>query len=87
MKEKITGIISFSGGIIWIGMIIYRLYTIKPDVAGIIAVVYSFIVAISIILYTVWTGFGRNQLKKIKHQNDLLKAKIEQKELQDKLNK
>lgn len=89
MKEKITGIISFLGGI---GFILYFVY-IVIDKGGLVenqsftffSVLLYFI---SVILYVVWTKLGKkdfSDLEKMDYENQLLKRQIEQKELKKKL--
>lgn len=89
MKEKVTGIISFVGGLGW-GL--FGLFVIADessfsgeDIFILSALMLS---TISTILYVVWTKFGKkelSELEKIDYENQLLKRQIEQKELRKKL--
>ena len=89
MKEKVTAMISFLGGLGW-GL--FGLFMIFDD-SNIRAeefLVYSAIMisAISIVLYVIWTKFGNKKfsdLEKMDHENQILKKQIEQKELKKKL--
>jgi len=84
MKEKVTGIISFLGGIGW-GL--FGVFIIFDE--GIDFPLFALLLsAISIIMYVIWTKFGKkefSELEKMDYENQLLKRQIEQKELKKKL--
>lgn len=93
MKEKVTGIISLLGSIGW-GL--FALYYIVDDFdnndigVSLLAILIMIIPCISILLYVIWTGFGKHieylsEIKKIGYENRILKRQIEQKELEKKL--
>lgn len=89
MKEKVTAIISFLAGIGW-GL--FGLYSVteqsRIDGEEFIAYLALFTSTISIMLYVVWTKFGKKEyteLDKVNYENKLLKSQIEQKELRKKL--
>ena len=88
MKIKISGILSFVGGIGWA---IVGWFTIfESDFKGEQALISSLgiISATSSVLYVIWTNFGDNklsELQKIDYENQILKKQIEQKELKEKL--
>ena len=87
MKEKITGIISFLGAVGWgiLGVFIFVEAGLNNDT---IYLPPLFITSVSIILYVIWTRFGKqefSELKKIDLENQILKRQIEQKELKKKL--
>jgi len=85
MKERITGIISFLGAIGW-GIVILWDEVIQGD--GKVLFVLTVLLAISIVLYVVWTKFGKmdhTEIEKIELANELLKKQIEHQELKKKL--
>ncbi|WP_133557382.1 DUF805 domain-containing protein [Algoriphagus boseongensis] len=90
MKEKITGIISFCGGLGW-G--VFGLYVFIDEINYIdgdefFIFLLFLITVLSTILYVLWTKFGKKELsdlEKIEYENKLLKHQIEQKELRKKL--
>lgn len=88
MKIKISGILSFVGGIGWV--IVGWFLMFENDFKGEPALYSSFIIisATSSVLYVIWTNFGDNklsELQKIDYENQILKKQIEQKELKEKL--
>lgn len=90
MKEKITGIISFLGALGWGvgGLFGFVEKGNSIDVEAFLGYMALFITTISIVLYVVWTKFGKKELtdlEKIDYENQLLKLQIEQKELRKKL--
>lgn len=90
MKEKITAIISFLAGIGWGLFGLYGVIKNEVEIDGEIFIIFLalFISTISVILYVVWTKFGKttnSELDKINYENKLLKSQIEQKELRKKL--
>ena len=89
MKEKVTAMISFLGGIGW-GL--FGLFIIlddnNPRPEDFLAYFAFMISTISIVLYVIWTKFGNKEfsdLEKMDHENQILKKQIEQKELKKKL--
>ena len=89
MKEKVTAMISFLGGIGW-GL--FGLFIIlddnNPRPEDFLAYFAFMISTISIVLYVIWTKVGNKQfsdLEKMDHENQILKKQIEQKELKKKL--
>lgn len=89
MKEKVTAIISFLGGLGW-GL--FGLFAFVKDsrIDGDDFFAYFTLLtsAISTVLYVVWTKFGKKEfsdLEKMDYENQLLKRQIEQKELKKKL--
>lgn len=89
MKIKISGILSFVGGIGWglfgFFLIIENGIDYLEDNLIFSAIIIS---AISTVLYVIWTNFGDNklsELEKIDYENQILKKQIEQKELKEKL--
>ena len=88
-KRKITGIITFIGGLGWglFGLFIISTEEIRKTEAF-FALLSLMVSAISAILYVVWTDFGKkeqNELEKIEYENEVLKKRIEQQELKKKL--
>ncbi|MFT6128284.1 MAG: hypothetical protein ACJAVA_002785 [Flavobacteriaceae bacterium] len=89
MKEKVTAMISFIGGLGW-GL--FGLFAIFDDSNIYLDefLTYSalMISSISIVLYVIWTKFGNKEfsdLEKIDNENQILKKQIEQKELKKKM--
>jgi len=89
MKEKITAIISFLGGLGW-GLFGFFTFAKESNIDGddFFAFFALMTSAISTVLYVVWTKFGKKEfsdLEKMDYENQLLKRQIEQKELKKKL--
>ena len=89
MKEKVTAMISFLGGLGWGLFGIFMIFD-DSNIRAEEFLVYSAIMisAISIVLYVIWTKFGNKKfsdLEKMDHENQILKKQIEQKELKKKL--
>lgn len=89
MKEQIAGIISLLGGI---GLVLFTLIVIAneriDDNLDFLILILMLITGISIIMYVIWTKFGKkefSELNKLEYENQLLKKQIEQKELKKKL--
>lgn len=88
MKEKISGIISFLGALgygLYVAFIIFDKGIDDDSIYPFIPFVLS---EVSIILYVIWTKFGKKELtelEKMDYENQLLKRQIEQKELKKKL--
>ncbi|KZE77160.1 hypothetical protein HX030_15020 [Myroides odoratimimus] len=89
MKEQIAGIISLLGGI---GLVLSTLIVIAnekiDDNLDFLILILMLITGISIIMYVIWTKFGKkefSELNKLEYENQLLKKQIEQKELKKKL--
>ncbi|MDM1093707.1 hypothetical protein ACKUSY_15280 [Myroides odoratus] len=89
MKEKTTGIISFLGGIVSVLCMLFIISTEEiNNNLDFIMFILILITGISIILYVIWTKFGKKEfqeLDKLEYENQLLKKQIEQKELKKKL--
>lgn len=84
MKEKITAIISFIGAIGWCTFFYLHIFDGYID----LELLFLFLPAITTMMYIIWTGFGNKkvvELEEIKQYNQFLKLKIEQKELERKL--
>ena len=87
MKKKITGILSFISAVCWLVFILVM--EIKDPITDItiktvITFVSILILLISTLLYVKWTNFGNinsKEIERIEYENQLLKKKIEQKEL------
>lgn len=93
MKEQITGVITFLGGLACIGISI-RIYSFNTmegyslNEEDYLGIALSLFFGISFTLYAIWTKFGRkrnSQLTKIELENEILKKKIEQKALKEQL--
>lgn len=89
MKTKVAAIISFTSGII-MGLVV--LNSIYKDGFGKgieLLLEFNFMILItSTLLYIVWTKFGKmtmTELEKIEYENQLLRKKVEQKELKKRL--
>lgn len=94
MKEKVTGIISLLGSLGWGLVALYDMvdnFDFDRDIgAFLLVILIVFIPCTSILLYVIWTGFGKHieylsEIKKIGYENRILKRQIEQKELEKKL--
>ncbi|MDM1402170.1 hypothetical protein HX033_15975 [Myroides odoratimimus] len=89
MKEKTTGIISLLGGIVSVLCMLFIISTEEiNNNLDFIMFILILITGISIILYVIWTKFGKKEfqeLDKLEYENQLLKKQIEQKELKKKL--
>jgi len=88
MKEKVTGIISFLGGIGWGLFGVFIIFDEGIDDDFFFLLFALLLPAISIIMYVIWTKFGKkefSELEKMDYENQLLKRQIEQKELKKKL--
>ena len=88
MKEKVTGIISFLGGIGWGLFGVFIIFDDGIDEDNFFPLFAILLSAISIIMYVIWTKFGKkelSELEKMDYENQLLKGQIEQKELKKKL--
>jgi cell shape-determining protein MreC len=89
LKTQVTGIISFVCANFFVLLIFVTLLTsenIAPQ--AVFGATISLSVSISVILYVYWTKFGKtemNELEKINYENELLKKRIEQKDLQERL--
>ena len=89
LKTQITGIISFvcaSFYVLFMFLILLTGENVKPD--AIFSLSIALVVSISVILYVYWTKFGKvemNELEKINYENEILKKRIEQKELEERL--
>lgn len=89
MRTRIAAIISFLSGIV---TALFTLYFIYKDGFGdgnelLFELVFMLFTA-STIIYVIWTKFGKmsmTELEKIEYENQLLKKKVEQKELKKKL--
>jgi|GEM_PF-2394825 len=92
MKKKIAAIVSSALAIFGLVLVIYTL-VVKPkteiiDFEELLTLFILTIWCISTLLYIRWTSFGntyQSEIKKIETENQLLKKKIEQKELKAKL--
>ncbi len=89
MKEKVTAIISFLSGLGWglFGLFLIATINNKNEVWFLI-IFFLMTSTISTILYVIWTNFGVkkfSEIEKMDFENQLLKRKIEQKELKKKL--
>ena len=88
MKEKVTAIISFIGGLGFSLFFIYlsmnTSYTNEYDYLVVFALIMT---TVSTVLYVFWTKFGKkdSEIENIDRENQILKRKIEQKELKKKL--
>ncbi|OUX29964.1 MAG: hypothetical protein CBE24_07500 [bacterium TMED264] len=89
MKKRITGAITFLGGL---GTILSMIYALLAgdlyNVENIFIASGLVILGVSAILYVYWTEFGGDQeISKVEKENKLLRSKIEQKKLKKKLAK
>ena len=92
MKEKVTAIISFIGGI---GFSLFGISEIMTDLMTSSYIrmddyyfAFGFLMTtVSTVLYVFWTKFGKkdSEIENIDRENQILKRKIEQKELKKKL--
>jgi hypothetical protein len=88
MKENITAIISFLGGIGWGLFGVFILFDEGINEDSFFPILALLTTAISIILYVLWTKFGKrefSELDRMDCENQLIKLQIEQKELKKKL--
>ncbi len=91
MKLKVAGILSMLGGIIFGLFLFYALFDSQiKSTKGFFEWLYFLITSISIVFYVIRTNFGKkvySEIEKIDQENNLLKLKIEQNELLQKLDK
>lgn len=89
MKEKVTAIISFLGGLGWGLFGLFAIFDESRIDAGEFFAYFALMTStISTVLYVLWTKFGNKEfsdLDKMDYENQLLKRQIEQKELKKKL--
>jgi hypothetical protein len=89
MKEKITAYLSFSGAIVATIIFIMNWRTLRDADTGEIIILMGFLISsISTLIYVWLTDFGnsiKDEIKKTDRENQLLRKKIEQKELNAKL--
>ena len=88
MKEKVTAIISFIGGLGWGLFGIFIIMKERIDVDEFFVIFALLTSAVSTVLYVFWTKFGKkeySEIENIDRENQLLKRQIEQKELKKKL--
>ena len=72
MKEKVTGIISFLGGIGWGLFGVFIIFDEGIDEYSFFPLFFTLLPAISIIMYVIWTKFGKiefSELEKMDYEN------------------
>ena len=87
MKKRITGAITFLGGLgTFLTMVYAFLDNNYLDTEDIFAISGLVILGVSAMLYVYWTEFGGDpETSKVERENKLLKSKIEQKKLRKEL--
>lgn len=97
MKLKISGLLCFLTAIVGIVVGLFVIAETLDDIGKydysnnwqtILLGLLVILLAVNLFLYVVWTRFGsaKSSLDKIRDENEILKMKIEQQELQKRLN-